>query len=54
MVQRSAWHLDRIAKGAKAGESCSRPSSTWFNLKTAKAFITIAPSVLARADKVID
>jgi putative tryptophan/tyrosine transport system substrate-binding protein len=58
MVQRSAWHLDRIAKGAKAGElPIVQPTKfdMVINLKTAKAFgITIAPSVLARADKVID
>ena len=57
MVQRSAWHLDQIAKGARAGELLIVQPTQFdlvINLKAAKAFgIAIAPSVLARADRVI-
>ena len=58
MVQRSAWHLDRIAKGAKAGElPIVQPTKfdMVINLKAAKTFgITIPASVRARADRVIE
>lgn len=58
MVQRSAWHVDRIAKGAKAGElPIVQPTKfdMVINLKAAKALgIAIPPAVLARTDRVIE
>jgi putative ABC transport system substrate-binding protein len=58
MVQRTSWHLDRIAKGAKAGELPILQPTKFdmvINLRAAKAFgLTIPPSVQARADRVID
>jgi putative ABC transport system substrate-binding protein len=56
-VRRSADQLARVLKGAKAGELAVDQASRFelaVNLKTAKALgLTIPPSVLARADKVI-
>jgi putative ABC transport system substrate-binding protein len=58
MVQRSTWHVDRITKGAKAGElPIVQPTKfdMVINLKAAKAFgIAIPASVLARSDRVIE
>jgi putative ABC transport system substrate-binding protein len=58
MVQRSTWHLDRITKGAKAGElPIVQPTKfdMVINLKAANSFgIAIPASVRARADRVIE
>jgi putative ABC transport system substrate-binding protein len=55
---RSAYFIDRILRGAKPGElPVEQPSKFDFvvNRRTAKALgITIPPSVLVRADEVID
>jgi putative ABC transport system substrate-binding protein len=57
MARRSAWHVDQILKGTAPGDLAAERSTVYsllVNLKTAKELgITIPPSVLARADEVI-
>lgn len=56
--RRSASYVDRIIKGAKAGDlPIEQPSRFYFtiNLKTAKAIgLQLSPSLLLRADEVIE
>jgi putative tryptophan/tyrosine transport system substrate-binding protein len=56
--RREAYYVDKILKGAKPAELPVEFPATlemWVNLKTAKALgLTISPSILVQADKVIE
>ena len=58
MARRSAWHVDQILKGTAPGDLAAELATEYrliVNLRTAKELgITIPPSVLTRADEIIE